>query len=246
MAAVSSGIIASSGILRLLDSTSEAACAQVCERIGLTKTLEYGQWTRTVGGKSGSKEFLQHLLTSGNISAIHKAYDAIEAYLFVGGLVPGLAIPVNVIDACFCFALGNWFGCFLAIVSCFPIPGFKLVGKGFERVFTDIIKKIDVTQMFDFFSALGKRLEKTGTHSPRCYHLIRERISELTVGMNNPFVDDVIKMLQKHLEKMPLSEHTGLKYGKYEIGIDDLGSAVDNAGHLNFPWLFDGGVKFLN
>ena len=132
-------------------------------------------------------------------------YASIEAVLFVGGCAPGVGIAFNIIDACFCFILGNWFGCLVAIISCFPIPGFKIAGKGLEKFFVTVLRKVSPQQLIHLTKKLGVRLSRIGFHSNNSYIVIREQIEKLIPEIHNPFVETIIRELSNIIKKYPVA-----------------------------------------
>ena len=132
-------------------------------------------------------------------------YKSIEGVLFFFFFAPGLGIAFNLVDACFCFILGNWLGCFVAIVSCFPIPGFKLAGKGAEKFILVLINRISPTQLSSFVKKLGERLSKIDFHSGDSYIAIRKQIESLITELHNPFAEGIINELSKIIKRFPTS-----------------------------------------
>lgn len=134
---------------------------EACKKMGITDTLEFQLYMDApfVINKS-SKNYLRKVLSSSDTAKIQAIYSEIELGLMLGGCVPYIGIIVNIVDACFCFALGNMFGCFIAIISCFPIPGFKVIGKGLDVIITDLLKKISPTEIAQISKELTKRLQK--------------------------------------------------------------------------------------
>ncbi len=200
-------------ILNILKDVPESQLQIVCSKLKITETIEYKLF---VSKKSYCQNpctaFLEMQLTSGNTLTLSKIYHSIEGFLFVGGCAPGIGIAFNLIDACFCFALGNFFGCFIAIISCFPIPGFKVAGKGLEKILAGLLKYISPSKLLNCFNKeLNKRLanylgvgviENVGTHT-KYLCIIRERLEEMIVGLNNPFATEIIRALGEIIKKMP-------------------------------------------
>lgn len=130
-------------------------------------------------------------------------YASIEGALFIGGCAPGVGIAFNIIDACFCFILGNWLGVFVAVISCFPIPGFKIAGKGLEKFIVAVLRKISPNQLFSFVKKLGTRLSQIGIHTNKSYMIIREQIEKLIPELHNPFIEAIFKELSKIIKRFP-------------------------------------------
>lgn len=140
-----------------------------------------------------------------NKATIETLYRKLEGILFLGGCAPGVGIAFNLIDAVFCCILNNWLGCFVAIISCFPIPGFKVAGKGLEKFIVSLVKRIPVDKLFSFVKLLGKRLSSIGFHSAKSYIIIRQQLEDLIKGLHNPFCNGVIHQLSKIISCFPVS-----------------------------------------
>ena len=187
-------------------------------------------------GKTASKtlygDFVLHLFSLDK-SLIRDIYKIVEPLLFVGGCVPAAGIAFNIIDAIFCFLLGNWLGCAVAILACIPIPGFKLAGKGFEKFFVEILKRFKPKHFLDFTKALGKKITLMKNSIPslsyhKCYIVIREQLEKLLPSLSeaiavegkNVFIPEFINEFAKVMMKFPvrnpevISKQVG-KTGKY-------------------------------
>lgn len=138
-------------------------------------------------------------------AVVASLYATVEGVLFVGGCAPGIGIAFNLIDACFCFILGNWLGCFVAIISCFPIPGFKIAGKGLEKFFVAILHKISPQQLLSLTKKIGIRLSRIGFHADKSYMMIREQIEKMIPEIHNPFVETIIRELSNIIKKYPVA-----------------------------------------
>lgn len=200
-------------ILNILKEVPESQLYTVCSKLKITETIEYKSFiVKNTHCQNPCATFLEVQLTSGNTSTLSKIYHSIEGFLFVGGCTPGIGIAFNLIDACFCFALGNFFGCFVAIVSCFPIPGFKVAGKGLEKILVGLLKYISPSKLLNSFNKeLNKRLanylgigfvENVGLYT-KYLGIIRERLEEMVIGLNNPFATEVIRAFGNVVKKMP-------------------------------------------
>lgn len=130
-------------------------------------------------------------------------YASLEGLLFIGGCAPGVGIAFNLVDACFCFILGNWLGCFVAIISCFPIPGFKIAGKGLEKFFVAVLRKIQPKQLLSLTKSLGNRLSRIGFHTDKSYMIIREQIEKIIPEIHNPFVETIFRELSNIIQHFP-------------------------------------------
>lgn len=224
-----------SGFIRLLEQIEEKNIVAVCQRLRLTETAVYKSYSTKVAKKNCEKEFLLYTFTGGG--DVQALYKAIEPFLFIGGCAPGIGIAFNIIDACFCAALGNWVGAVIAIVSCFPIPGFKVVGKGLEKGMSALLKEIacniSPNSVLNAMSLLRKQLtkigllgiEKQGLHTikPVDYSLIQKQLENMFSEWKNPYAEKMIKDLFKVFFKAEEkgSKAINLKFGdltkKYDI-----------------------------
>ena len=196
-------------ILNILKGVSEHQLYTVCNKLRITETIEYKSFVaQNTYIQNPCTTFLEVQLTSGNLSTFSKIYHSIEGFLFIGGCAPGIGIAFNLIDACFCFALGNFFGCFVAIISCFPIPGFKVAGKGIEKILVGLLKHISPTKLLNCFNKeLNKRIVnyigRNIDSADKYLAIIREKLEEMIVGLNNPFATEIIRALSEVIKKMP-------------------------------------------
>ena len=196
-------------ILNILKGVSEHQLYTVCNKLRITETIEYKSFVaKNTYIQNPCTTFLEVQLTSGNTSTLSKIYHSIEGFLFIGGCAPGIGIAFNLIDACFCFALGNFFGCFVAIISCFPIPGVKVAGKGIEKILVGLLKHISPTKLLNCFNKeLNKRIVnyigRNIDSADKYLAIIREKLEEMIVGLNNPFATEIIRALSEVIKKMP-------------------------------------------
>lgn len=204
-----------SSILKMLIDLPEQQIDTVCRRLKITETAEFKKYlSNNISLNKSCKDFLIKELSSSNTTTIQAIYNKIEGFLFVGGCAPGVGIAFNIIDACFCFALGNMFGCFVAIISCFPIPGFKVAGKGLEKILVGLLKRIPIGEITKFTKELLKRL--TNYYGPgdqtfglihKALQIIRMQLDEIMPGLtglkNNIFVEDVKRAFAEIIDKYP-------------------------------------------
>lgn len=201
----------SSGTLKILSKLimdlPEKNVAFVCNALKLTESVTFKKHAASHFAKDKLyRDYLISLFSTPS-GELTKIYHSIEGVLFVGGCAPGVGIAFNLIDFGFCVALGNYIGAFVALISCFPIPGFKLVGKGIDKMIMTLLKKIKPSELFKFVKILGTRLEKIGFHSTRSYALIRQNLEMLVIGLhNNPFAEEIVKTLGKILDRFPVIE----------------------------------------
>jgi len=194
-------------LLNMIRDVPESAFERVMVSLKITERKEFKEYaSKRIASKTLYGDFVLTLF-SYDRAAVATLYKSIEGVLFVGGCVPGVGIAFNLVDACFCFILGNWLGCFVAILSCFPIPGFKLAGKGAEKFIMVLLKRISPLHLQSLIKKLGLRLSKTGYHTTESYIAIRKRIESLLPGLHNPFVECIIRELSKIIQRFPVSSN---------------------------------------
>lgn len=198
-------------ILKMLIDLPEQQIDTVCKNLRITETAEFKKYlsNNSLSNKS-CKGFLLKELSTSNTTAIQAIYNKIEGFLFIGGCAPGVGIAFNIIDACFCFALGNMFGCFVAIISCFPIPGFKVAGKGLEKILVALLKRISPSQLTKFTKELIKKLsnyygpgiENNGLIT-KALQIVRLQLEEIIKGLRNPFAEEMVKRFARIVDTLP-------------------------------------------
>jgi hypothetical protein len=192
-------------LIQLIEETEEKYIAAVFQKLHLSDTIAYKSYTKKYAKKNFEKEYLVKIFTSGG--DVQNLYKTIEPYLLIGGCSPGVGIAFNLIDACFCWALGNWLGCLVAIISCFPIPGFKVVGKGLEKLLVVLLKRITPSKIMGLLRRLGSRLSNIGFLSDKSYIIIREQIEAIMPYLNNPFAESFIKEFAKVVKRFPVRQN---------------------------------------
>lgn len=223
-----------SGLINLLEQIEEKNIASVCQKLHITDTVGYKSYSMKVAKRNCEKEYLLKVFKSGG--DLQRLYNSIENYLFIGGCVPGVGVAFNIIDACFCAALGNWLGAFVAIISCFPIPGFKVVGKGIEKgmslVLKELVGKISLFTATDGLKMLEKQMTKIGLYGIKkqgSYTInfinlkpIEEQFEQMFLEWHNPFAENVVReifkfafSIQKRATKT-VAQYTG-DFAKYDV-----------------------------
>lgn len=188
---------------KMIMDLPEKNVASVCKTLKLTESSTFKEYASSHYTKDILyREYLISIF-SGPTGELSRIYHSIERVLFVGGCAPGIGIAFNLIDFCFCLVLANYLGAFVALISCFPIPGFKLVGKGLDKLIMKLLRNIKPADLFKFVKILGVRLEKIGFHSTQSYALIRQNLENLVVGLHNPFAEEIVKTLGKILDRFP-------------------------------------------
>lgn len=191
-------------LIQLIEETEERYIAVVFQKLHLSDTIAYKSYTKRYAKKNCEKEYLVKIFTSGG--DLQNLYKTIEPYLFFGGCAPGVGIAFNLIDACFCWALGNWLGSLVAIISCFPIPGFKVAGKGLEKILLTLLKRISPSKLMVFLRGLGSRLSNIRFHSSKSYIIIREQIESIIPYLDDPFAEPSIREFAKIIRRFPVRQ----------------------------------------
>lgn len=192
-------------LIQLIEETEEKYIAAVFQKLHLSETIAYKSYTKRYAKKNCEKEYLVRIFASGG--DLQNLYKTIEPYLLGGGCIPGVGIAFNLIDACFCWALGNWLGCLVAIISCFPIPGFKVAGKGLEKLLVVLLKRISPSKIMGFIGRLGSRLSNIGFHSDKSYIIIREQIEAIMPYLHDPFAESFIREFAKIIKRFPVRQN---------------------------------------
>lgn len=193
-------------LLNMIKDVPEATLEKVLKTLKITEQDSFKKFAfYRATSKSLYGDFILSLFSCDK-AVVASLYKSIEGVLFVGGCAPGLGIAFNLIDACFCFILGNWLGCFVAIVSCFPIPCFKVAGKGLEKFLIVTLKKISPAELLAFINKLGKRLSSIGFHSDNSYIIIRQQIENIIPDLHNPFAETIIREFSKIIKRFPVSQ----------------------------------------
>ncbi len=192
--------------LNMIKDVPEATFEKVLKTLKITEKDSFKKYAQTRASSQALYGDFVLGLFSYDKRVVASLYKSIEGVLFIGGCAPGFGIAFNLIDACFCYILGNWLGCFVAIVSCFPIPGFKIVGKGLEKFLLNTLKKISPAGMLALINRLGKKLSSIGFQSTNSYIIIRQQIEKFIPELHNPFAETIIRELSKVIRKFPVSE----------------------------------------
>ena len=183
----------------------------VCRNLKITETTEFKRYlSNNISPNKSCKDFLIKELSSSNTTTIQAIYSKIEGFLFVGGCATGIGIAFNIVDACFCFALGNMYGSVVAIISCFPIPGFKVTGKGLEKILVALLRNISPTTLSKFSKELIKKLknfygpgiENSGMIN-KALQTIRMQLEEVIIGLRNPFAEEIIRFFARIVDTLP-------------------------------------------
>lgn len=192
-------------LVNMIKDVPERAFEQVFVALKITEKDCFKSFARKKA-VSGSLygDFVISLFSSDR-RVVEQLYKSIEGVLFVGGCAPGFGIAFNIIDACFCFILGKWLSCFVAIISCFPIPGFKIAGKGLEKFLIGILKQLSPTDLANLINKLGRKLSSIGYHSTESYIVIRKQLENFIPGLHNPFAEAVFNELTKIIRRFPVS-----------------------------------------
>ena len=190
------------GVVNFLKQLPEKDIAKVCNSLKIAENKTFKDVLSKQGcSKSPYTDSLVVIFSNPSHGIIADIYKSIEGLLFVGGCAPGVGIAFNIVDACFCIVLNNWIGAFISIISCFPIPGFKMAGKGIEKLIMSLLVKISPADMQRIFKLLEKQLSKIGFHSTDCYIKIGNKLEEVVIGLNNPFATETIKLLSSAVKK---------------------------------------------
>lgn len=108
------------------------------------------------GSKVTSKTLIE-VFEKGDTVALKQIYNGIAPVLMVGGMLPGVGLACNLIDAAFCFTIGAWvdFAIDAIAIALFEVPGvsgLKGVSKGMLNLCKSV--KIDVKSFWKIMEKL--------------------------------------------------------------------------------------------
>lgn len=130
----------------------KAVPAQDLEHLCTMAKLEYR-------GQKMTSRMLIEAFEKGDKIVLRQIYNGIASVLMVGGMLPGVGLACNVIDAAFCFTIGAWldFAIDAIAIALFEVPGvsgLKGVSKGMMGLCKCI--KIDVKAFWKIMDKLGQ------------------------------------------------------------------------------------------
>jgi len=110
-------------------------------------------------GQKMTSRMLIEAFEKGDKIVLRQIYNGIAPVLMVGGMLPGVGLACNVIDAAFCFTIGAWldFAIDAIAIALFEVPGvsgLKVVSKGMMGLCKCI--KIDVKAFWKIMDKLGQ------------------------------------------------------------------------------------------
>lgn len=110
-------------------------------------------------GQKMTSRMLIEAFEKGDKIVLRQIYNGIAPVLMVGGMLPGVGLACNVIDAAFCFTIGAWldFAIDAIAIALFEVPGvsgLKGVSKGMMGLCKCI--KIDVKAFWKIMDKLGQ------------------------------------------------------------------------------------------
>lgn len=158
--------------------------------------------TKGVTGKQG---FLM-LMRAGDNTVLAAIYKVLEAPLMVAGCVGGpIGFAVNIVDAIFCFALGNMFGFCIDVISAFcMVPGAKgvlKIGEGATKIIVSLImENAKRCKSLDVFKAVVARVMsfnmKASEFIPELYNFYRNELR-----CSKALLDDILGWIWMHYQK---------------------------------------------
>lgn len=138
-------------------------------------------------GSKMTTQALIEIFEKGDIVALRGFYKSIAPALLLGGMLPGVGLACNIIDATLCFALGLWldFAIDVIAISLFEVPGvsgLKSISKGMLGLCKSV--KIDV-------KAFWKIMDKVSQCNKIKESMIHELFSQMMSSSNSflRFVD---------------------------------------------------------
>lgn len=129
-------------------------------------------------GQKMTSHMLIEAFEKGDKIVLRQIYNGIAPILLVGGMLPGVGLACNIIDAAFCFTISAWldFAIDVIAIALFEVPGVSGL-KGVSKGMMGLCKcvKIDV-------KAFWKIMDKLG----RCNVLREGKVHELFVFLMSP------------------------------------------------------------
>ena len=130
----------------------KAVPAKELEHLGSMAKLEYR-------GQKMTARMLVEAFEKGDKIVLRQIYNGIAPVLLVGGMLPGVGLACNIIDAAFCFTIGAWldFAIDAIAIALFEVPGvsgLKGVSKGMMGLCKCI--KIDVKAFWKIMDKLAQ------------------------------------------------------------------------------------------
>lgn len=154
------------------------------------------------GSKITSRTLVE-LFEKGDRAAIELLYKGIAPILLVGGMVPGVGLACNIIDAAFCYSIGAWldFSIDVIAIALFEVPGvsglkgvskglmglcrsIKIDAKAFWKILDkihqcNILKESKVHQLFSILMAPSNSFIR---------FVDIKAIAQSIPNLNNPFI----------------------------------------------------------
>lgn len=96
-------------------------------------------------GSRITAQTLVEIFEKGDIVALRSFYKSIAPALLVGGMLPGVGLACNIIDATLCFALGSWldFAIDVIAIALFEVPGVSGL-KGISKGMLGLCKSVKI------------------------------------------------------------------------------------------------------
>lgn len=111
------------------------------------------------GGRKMTSKMLIDVFEKGDKVALRNIYNGIAPFLMVGGMLPGVGLACNVIDAAFCYTIGAWldFAIDAIAIALFEVPGVSGL-KGVSKGMMGLCKcvKIDVKSFWKILDRLNQ------------------------------------------------------------------------------------------
>ena len=130
----------------------KAVPAKDLEHLCTMSKLEYN-------GQKMTARMLVDIFEKGDKLVLKQIYNGIAPVLMVGGMLPGVGLACNVIDAAFCFTIGAWidFAIDAKAIALFEVPGVSGL-KGVSKGMMGLCKcvKIDVKAFWKIMDKLGQ------------------------------------------------------------------------------------------
>lgn len=154
-------------------------------------------------GERINSKILLTAFEKGDPAILKLIYEGISPVLMVGGMLPGVGLACNIIDAAFCFTIGAWldFAIDIIAIGLFEVPGvsgLKGVSKGMIGLCRNKnMIKIDVKA---FWKILDKLKDANLLKSSKVHELF-----EFLMSYNNKLIEFVdVKAIAKSVSEQNL------------------------------------------
>lgn len=156
------------------------------------------------GSKLTSRTLIK-IFEEGDTIALKSVYHGIAPILMVGGMLPGVGLACNIIDAAFCFTIGAWldFAIDAIAIALFEVPGVSGL-KGVSKGMLGLCKSIEI-DVKAFWKIMDK-LKKSNILKENKVHQLFAFLMDLMDPSNKKIVFVDFNAISKSLSKSNIFE----------------------------------------